>query len=399
METAWVFLVCLMWGDWAVCSGQAEPQVGSDGQWHHVDGEWTWISANPADKIAQWAGLRNNGRSSSNENSRRDALVNYAAQQGDIKDGQYFNKVPQSRPYQDTTTDKKTEKDNGKSADTSNKQQARIPENSQCVTGMWPVLLMSGGMPNRQSDELWDTLNDAAAGNGNGNGPTMPVFSCQKGDPGPAGPSGNPGTPGPSGIPGNHGNNGNNGLPGATGPPGEPGLKGDRGMMGEKGKTGAPGIPGVLGSKGIRGERGPPGQPGSGDTMVKKTAFSVGLTVDMNVQQDTDVVFDKIFTNIGGGYNITTGRFTASVHGAYFFSFHGYDYYASFNMWVKLLHNGREVVSIIDYDIDDTHDTASNSVILELAESDQVWLQLHAGHVIAGFKHTCTFSGHLLFSL
>ncbi|XP_035687121.1 complement C1q tumor necrosis factor-related protein 3-like [Branchiostoma floridae] len=264
------------------------------------------------------------------------------------------------------------------------------------MTGMLPVLFMNGGMSTGQSDKLQDTLSDAAA---NGNAATMPVFSCQKGDPGPTGPPGNPGTPGPSGIPGNHGNNGNNGLPGAIGPPGEPGLKGDRGMMGEKGKTGAPGIPGVLGSKGSRGERGPPGQPGTGVTMVTKAAFSVGLTVDMNVQQDTDVVFDKVFTNIGGGYNVTTGRFTAPAHGAYYFAFHGYDYYASFNMWVKLLHNGQEVVSIIDYDIDDTHDTASNSVILELAASDQVWLQLHAGHVIAGFKHTCTFSGYLLFPL
>ncbi|XP_078699822.1 uncharacterized protein LOC144926694 [Branchiostoma floridae x Branchiostoma belcheri] len=399
MEAAWVMLVCLMWGDWAVmCSGQLEPQ---DGQWHYVNGDWTWISTSTADKpannIAQWAGLRDNGRSGSTGDSRGVEQVTFVDEQGQIKDAGFFKKIPQSGPYHDITHDKKMEKDSEKHAEPSHKQQGHVPENSQCVTGMLPVLFMNGALPSRQSDDLQGTLNDAAAGNGNV--PTMPVFSCQKGDPGPSGPPGNPGTPGPSGIPGNHGNNGNNGLPGATGPPGEPGLKGDRGMMGEKGKTGAPGIPGVLGSKGSRGERGPPGQPGSVGTMTTKTAFSVGLTVDMNVQRDTDVVFDKVFTNIGGGYNVTTGRFTAPVHGAYYFSFHGYDYYASFNMWVKLLHNGREVVSIIDYDIDDTHDTASNSVILELAADDQVWLQLHAGHVIAGFKHTCTFSGYLLFPL
>ncbi len=38
------------------------------------------------------------------------------------------------------------------------------------------------------------------------------------------------------------------------------------------------------------------------------------------VTQHTDVVFDRVITNIGSAYDIATGRFTAPTNGTYQFN-------------------------------------------------------------------------------
>lgn len=38
------------------------------------------------------------------------------------------------------------------------------------------------------------------------------------------------------------------------------------------------------------------------------------------VKENTDILFDRVITNIGGSYDVSDGRFTAPVNGTYQFS-------------------------------------------------------------------------------
>jgi len=50
-------------------------------------------------------------------------------------------------------------------------------------------------------------------------------------------------------------------------------------------------------------------------------AFFAGLTENFGpVTEHTDIVFDRVITNIGGGYEQKTGRFTAPYDGVYQFN-------------------------------------------------------------------------------
>jgi len=54
---------------------------------------------------------------------------------------------------------------------------------------------------------------------------------------------------------------------------------------------------------------------------AKKVAFFVGLTENFGpVTEHTDIVFDRVITNIGGGYEQKTGRFTAPYDAVYQFN-------------------------------------------------------------------------------
>jgi len=54
---------------------------------------------------------------------------------------------------------------------------------------------------------------------------------------------------------------------------------------------------------------------------AKKVAFFAGLTENFGpVTEHTDIIFDRVITNIGGGYEQKTGRFTAPYDGVYQFN-------------------------------------------------------------------------------
>jgi len=54
---------------------------------------------------------------------------------------------------------------------------------------------------------------------------------------------------------------------------------------------------------------------------AKKVAFFVGLTENFGpVTEHTDIVFDRVITNIGGAFEQKTGRFTAPYDGVYQFN-------------------------------------------------------------------------------
>jgi hypothetical protein len=54
---------------------------------------------------------------------------------------------------------------------------------------------------------------------------------------------------------------------------------------------------------------------------LPKVAFFAGLKDNKGpVEQNSDLVFDSIVTNVGGAFNKETGRFTAPYNGTYQFT-------------------------------------------------------------------------------
>ncbi|XP_061661814.1 complement C1q and tumor necrosis factor-related protein 9A [Syngnathoides biaculeatus] len=236
------------------------------------------------------------------------------------------------------------------------------------------------------------------------------------GDPGPPGKVGPQGVDGPAGLKGNKGEfglpglqgpKGEEGISGPQGPKGETGLRGDRGIQGPIGPPGRPGpkgelgAPGHKGSVGYRGDRGSRGEKGEqGDAcVISRSAFSVGLTAQSKLPTgQTPIRFDRIIYNQQNHYDPQTGRFTCSVAGAYFFTYHITVF--SRNVKVALLKNGAKVIHTAD-SYQSGEDQAAGGAVLHMEPGDKAWLQVVGGELFNGLfadeDDDTTFSGFLIF--
>ncbi|KAM9322139.1 complement C1q-like protein 3b [Pholidichthys leucotaenia] len=192
------------------------------------------------------------------------------------------------------------------------------------------------------------------------------------------------------------------------GPQGEPGRVG---RMGPRGPVGEPGPPGPAGPPGERGAPGPPGPPGApganGPTgaisaatynTIPKIAFYAGLKKQ---HEGYEVLkFDDVVTNLGNHYDPSTGKFTCSIPGIYFFVYHvlmrGGD---GTSMWADLCKNNQVRASAIAQDADQNYDYASNSVVLHLEPGDEIYIKLDGGKAHGGNNNKySTFSGFMLYA-
>ncbi|ESN98706.1 hypothetical protein HELRODRAFT_188887 [Helobdella robusta] len=166
------------------------------------------------------------------------------------------------------------------------------------------------------------------------------------------------------------------------------GARGPAGHKGEKGEKGEGGAPGM------------DGMPGMSPPSPSKVAFFVGLQKEIqSVTNHTTVVFDKILTNVGNGYDQKTGKFKAPVSGTYFFnvvvSANTKDRLAS-QAAVILVKNGGMIVTVWAEAFPNWA-TSSNVAILNLVKDDQVWLFLiNRAPNLYGNMYS-SFSGFLLF--
>ncbi|XP_061079608.1 complement C1q-like protein 2 [Conger conger] len=137
---------------------------------------------------------------------------------------------------------------------------------------------------------------------------------------------------------------------------------------------------------------------------LPKVAFSVSLresgTGNLGpFEIDTVIKFKKIFANIGNCYNPSTGIFTAMVRGVYYFRFTSYNNLElTPTCNVVLMKNGERTVSIWDKSGQDSNDSASNAVVLQLEVGDNVFVRLLRSNMIfddMGYYNS--FSGFLLF--
>ncbi|XP_078694916.1 scavenger receptor cysteine-rich type 1 protein M130-like [Branchiostoma floridae x Branchiostoma belcheri] len=131
----------------------------------------------------------------------------------------------------------------------------------------------------------------------------------------------------------------------------------------------------------------------------ERAAFSAGWTAgNYYASSNYDIVFDQVYTNIGGYYSSSTGRFTAPINGYYFFEFNAYSQYLNtYDVRVELMKNGTTLKTqwIYDRDNHDYIDTSSNSIMLHLNKNDYISLRLIGGYGMSGYEKSI-FSGFLI---
>ncbi|XP_023133612.1 complement C1q-like protein 3b [Amphiprion ocellaris] len=192
------------------------------------------------------------------------------------------------------------------------------------------------------------------------------------------------------------------------GPQGEPGRVGRVGPRGPVGEPGPPGPAGPPGERGAPGPPGPPGAPGANGpngaisaatyNTVPKIAFYAGLKKQ---HEGYEVLkFDDVVTNLGNHYDPSSGKFTCSIPGIYFFVYHvlmrGGD---GTSMWADLCKNNQVRASAIAQDADQNYDYASNSVVLHLEPGDEIYIKLDGGKAHGGNNNKySTFSGFMLYA-
>lgn len=108
---------------------------------------------------------------------------------------------------------------------------------------------------------------------------------------------------------------------------------------------------------------------------------------------ETRVTFDRVHSNSGSSFNMETSEFKAKVNGTYVFFVHvmslpDADAYA----WV--MHNDHHQLPVFG-DSKAGYGSGSNSMIVELAEGDRVWVKLSKDSGL--LNDYTTFSGYLLY--
>ncbi|XP_059185076.1 complement C1q-like protein 3 [Centropristis striata] len=134
----------------------------------------------------------------------------------------------------------------------------------------------------------------------------------------------------------------------------------------------------------------------------RKVAFYTGLTDGGQVGKfntDFPLKYSKVFTNIGGAYNPSTGFFTAPVRGVYYFQFTMNGYQPG-NMGVYVYKNNERIMYNVEIKEEKGNEYMTNSVVLELMAGDEIYLVLPRLCSLwdSSYNHN-TFSGSLLFTL
>ncbi|KAI5612583.1 complement component 1, q subcomponent-like 4 like precursor [Silurus asotus] len=136
----------------------------------------------------------------------------------------------------------------------------------------------------------------------------------------------------------------------------------------------------------------------------RKVAFSASLLASGSGHEGpyetvpSPLIYKKVVTNYGNGYDSNTGIFTAPVRGVYYFRFYAHCH-ADNRMAVSLYKNGNIQCSVFSWK-PITNGNASNGIILTLEKGDQMFTKLWQNSWVyddpAGYT---SFSGFLLFPL
>ncbi|XP_076144458.1 complement C1q-like protein 4 [Alosa pseudoharengus] len=135
---------------------------------------------------------------------------------------------------------------------------------------------------------------------------------------------------------------------------------------------------------------------------AKRVAFTASMlsSEDRNhgpFDRETNLIFEKVITNVGNAYNANTGVFTAPVKGLYYFRYSGRAT-SSKDMGLSIFKGSSRIVSSYDHHSGDTNDSISNGVALELDIADVVYMRLWINSWIFVDRryNYCTFSGFLV---
>jgi hypothetical protein len=121
-------------------------------------------------------------------------------------------------------------------------------------------------------------------------------------------------------------------------------------------------------------------------------------------QANTTIVFDEELVNVGGAMNASTGKFTATTTGTYFFNLVGLAWFPESSyrraLYIALKLNGKDITYCYANAVAlrGTWRTFSLPSTLRLKKGDQIWFeinQLSPGIYLNGHGHT-QFTGGLL---
>ncbi|KAL3992239.1 immediate early response 3-interacting protein 1 [Sarotherodon galilaeus] len=112
------------------------------------------------------------------------------------------------------------------------------------------------------------------------------------------------------------------------------------------------------------------------------------------------VPFSSVLLNSGNGYNPSLGIFTAPFPGVYVFSFTTYSSVGENGRLyhkVQLMKNGKHGPSVWENNREDTEDSATQVVALEMQRGDQVYLDLMSGRKLCTNLQYNVFTGYILY--
>ncbi|KAK1341581.1 LOW QUALITY PROTEIN: hypothetical protein QTO34_017996 [Cnephaeus nilssonii] len=175
------------------------------------------------------------------------------------------------------------------------------------------------------------------------------------------------------------------------------GDKGDRGLLGAPGKLGREGPRGERGPQGTKGDKGQAGSPGS-PPASRPSPWAAERPCKSSEGFQT-LLFDSVFVNPDGHFDMAAGHFAAPLGGLYFFSLnvHSWNFKETY---VHVMHN-EEAAVILYAQPSDRSIMQSQSVMLALAPGDRVWARLFKRERENAIYSDdvdiyITFSGHLI---
>ncbi|XP_012940093.1 complement C1q-like protein 3 [Aplysia californica] len=99
-------------------------------------------------------------------------------------------------------------------------------------------------------------------------------------------------------------------------------------------------------------------------------AFSAGLTRHVTAAPNSKIVYDTVFTNVGGDYNPSTGSFICRTPGLYLFSVSGLSQEDK-NIYLSLHVNNRATITVYS-SAKYKFTGSSNNVVLKVNKNDEV---------------------------
>ncbi|CAC5412894.1 C1QL [Mytilus coruscus] len=125
-----------------------------------------------------------------------------------------------------------------------------------------------------------------------------------------------------------------------------------------------------------------------------KPAFFVTLSKTVNLRKNHVVKFDAIKTNIGGGYDASSGVFTVPRKGTYEFAVNFIT--SNRNEWLELDLIKNNIVVVRGHAAYDKFTSGSLQAILELNKGDRTWVSHpRSSGQLYGYNFTM-FSGHFI---
>lgn len=127
----------------------------------------------------------------------------------------------------------------------------------------------------------------------------------------------------------------------------------------------------------------------------QEVAFTAAVTSLSTTWNSGTLMFNVVLTNVGNGYNPSTGVFTSPGEGTYVFYVSALEYLQQY-LGLEIVLNNVPKVRLIGESAA-AYQTGTNMVVLNLQKGDSVWVRHHRGK--GYYSHSIpvtTFSGFLL---